>query len=411
MPIEQAAQHAGAGRFRDGARNAGKVVVCIHVSLSNELFMIVLEDTAQSSTTQRKNMHDEAIPADPIAAVTHPDPYPYYAALASCPTLVHDGRLGLWVAAHPDLVREVMANPACRVRPLNEQVPAAIAGPAGEVFGALVRMNDGQCHAVRKAALKRALDAVTDDMAAQGAAHVAALLLGDGMGDADRLNRFVTALPVCTIAHLLGFDDAQLPAVAAWTGQFVACLSALSDERQVAQSHLAAHSLLAALRALAAQPRRATGMLADAGAAGWEDEHALLSNLLGLLSQTFEATAGLLGNCIVALLGGADPGGVVQRTMHADPAIHNTRRFAASDIGIGGVTVGAGQTILLVLAAQEAEHGFGYGRHACPGQALARTIVAQGVQALSAAGALPRVSWRYRVSMNARLPQFMEQPQ
>lgn len=38
-------------------------------------------------------------PTDPLQAVTHADPYPYYAALARDRPLYRDARLGLWVAS------------------------------------------------------------------------------------------------------------------------------------------------------------------------------------------------------------------------------------------------------------------------------------------------------------------------
>ncbi|MFL6235910.1 MAG: cytochrome P450, partial [Thermoanaerobaculia bacterium] len=38
-------------------------------------------------------------PQDPIAAVTHRDPYPYYARLVAERPVYHDGPLGLWVAS------------------------------------------------------------------------------------------------------------------------------------------------------------------------------------------------------------------------------------------------------------------------------------------------------------------------
>ena len=106
---------------------------------------------------------------DAIAAVTQADPYPYYAALAErtigspagpkgaagpeTPGLFHDARLALWIAAGPAAAAAVMGHPACRVRPVAEPVPAAIAaGCAGQVFGALVRMTDGERHAAPRLA-------------------------------------------------------------------------------------------------------------------------------------------------------------------------------------------------------------------------------------------------------------------
>lgn len=55
-------------------------------------------------------------PADPLEAVAHPDPYPYYAALARERPFYHDDRLGLWVAAGPQAIRAVLTCPAARVR-------------------------------------------------------------------------------------------------------------------------------------------------------------------------------------------------------------------------------------------------------------------------------------------------------
>lgn len=333
-------------------------------------------------------------PLDPAAAVTHPDPYPYYQTLARQAAPEWNPRLNLWVVAHPALVRAVLVNPDCGVRPAQEPVPVAIAGPAGNVFGALARMSDGAAHAARRAAVECVLATWTDDIVACHASKVATMLLRDGIGTAAQLNAFTLAMPVCTVASLLGFAEADLPRVAQWTGQFVAGLSPLSGAPQVAAAHAATEALLASL-----------GALRTAHGDGSIDTGTLQANLLGILSQTYEATAALLGNCIVARLLGASSTGLVATTMGADPAIHNTRRYAARDVAIGPVTVDAGQGILLVLAAESAEYGFGHGRHRCPGQVIARTIVEQAVNAIPT---LPRVTWRYRPSVNARFPEFLE---
>ena len=110
-------------------------------------------------------------PLDPIAAVTHHDPYRYYQALLAERPFYRDDALGLWVASSAAAVTSVLESKACRVRPPAEPVPRAVAGsPAGEIFGALVRMNDGARHAAMRPAVMRALagvDAAT--IAAQAA--------------------------------------------------------------------------------------------------------------------------------------------------------------------------------------------------------------------------------------------------
>src|SRR5688572_31366566 len=84
-------------------------------------------------------------PRDPIAAVTHADPYPYYARLAEAP-LHRDERLGLWVAAGA-AAAAVLTSPRCAVRPADEPVPRALVDtPAGALFARLLRQRDGARH-------------------------------------------------------------------------------------------------------------------------------------------------------------------------------------------------------------------------------------------------------------------------
>jgi len=319
-------------------------------------------------------------PADPLAAVSHPDPYPYYAAMARQSAPVFDARLNLWIVAHVDTVAAVLAHPDCRVRPVHEPVPAAIAGPAGDVFGALMRMNDGERHAVSRAAL---LPRIAAWSAAETVDRVAPGMLTEKL-DAAALTAYAFNVPVRTIASLLGCADAPLPEIADLVGRFVAGIAPQAAPDRVAAAHAAATALLALLDTL---------------------DDVMTANLLGLLSQTYEATAGLIGNAIVARLRGDTRAAavLVDAVLRDDPPVQNTRRFTAQPVDIGGVRIEAGQTILLVLAA--ARRPFGQGSHECPGQALARTIA---TQALSHLGELPDVDWHYRSSPNGRLPVFIE---
>jgi cytochrome P450 len=382
-------------------------------------------------------MKQSAPPADAIAAVTHPNPYPWYATLRSGAPLVFDERLRLWVASRAEVVRELLDCPALRVRPAAEPVPRAIAGtPAGEVFGHLVRMNDGQPHAGRRPPLVRALAGL--DLQA---AHAAALKVALGLPAAP-LSEACFASPVCAVAQLLGFADEELPRVADWMRDFVACLSALSTGAELRSASEAAAALMTHFEQLvAARPAASASLLAAVQAELPADaSRATLANLVGLLSQTCEATAGLLGNSLVALA--REPGlrrrigertdllpALVQEVARHDPSVHNTRRFVTGPTTVAGATLAAGDAVLVVLGAanrdpslnpapatfepMRAERrmlGFGHGGHACPGETLACTLAAAGVQALLAGGldtdALLERGWHYRPSVNARIPVF-----
>ena len=110
-------------------------------------------------------------PANPVAAATHPDPYPYYAALARERPLYRDDALGLWVVSSAEAVTAVLASPLCRVRPPSEPVPKALLGSAaGDVFCSLVRMIDGVGHCPLKRMVSGSL-ASLDQQQARDVSH------------------------------------------------------------------------------------------------------------------------------------------------------------------------------------------------------------------------------------------------
>ncbi|CAB3754887.1 cytochrome P450 [Burkholderia sp. MSh2] len=380
-------------------------------------------------------------PIDPIAAVTHRDPYPYYAALVDGPPLAFDATLGTWVASRAATVTAVLGHPACRVRPLDAPVPPALRGTtAGALFGALVRMNDGALrHDVPKQALRMALAPIDAAALRERAAQLAARRLPTP-GDAGALNTWCMTMPVCAVADLLGFDATQLDDIAARVVEFVAALSPLSDAAALARASDAARYLLDRMTEHVARTHARDGTLVAAvqqaaRASGWQASGDQVANLVGLLSQTCEATAAWLGNVLVAWCGEArgapDDAALdafVAEVGRFDAPVQNTRRFVAARTTIEGVTLDAGDAILIVLAAANRDpavhrdphrlmpgraagpnFGFGTGPHACPGERIARAVTAGAFAAWwRAGGAPPRegLAWHYRASTNVRMPTF-----
>ncbi|MEJ8854794.1 cytochrome P450 [Variovorax robiniae] len=382
-------------------------------------------------------------PANAIDAVTHADPYPYYATLRQGPPLVFDDMLRLWVASRADVVAAVLGHPALRVRPVAEPVPRAIAdGPAGAVFGRLVRMNDGPLHAVHRPLLQRALAGLDPQVTRAEVLGVARRLASGS------LDEWMFAMPLCALAHLLGFAEEDAPRIVADARAFSACLSPLSTRDQLDAADGAVLSLSDRFRHLISERRIRNGSLLDAVLAQARDDDmvnadTVLANLVGLFSQTCDSTAGLIGQAVVALArepglaAAADAHGdgfalLIQEVARHDPPVQNTRRFVADACTVAGVNLRPGDALLVILAAANRDPalnpdpdafqleraarrnlGFGLGAHACPGQALAQAFAASGVQAWVEQGidldAMRRSGWDYRPSVNGRIPCFRAQ--
>lgn len=381
-------------------------------------------------------------PGDPLAAVTHSDPYPYYASLRARP-LEFRQEIGLWVAARAADVAAVLASDSCRVRPPAEPVPRAIAETAaGSVFGRLVRMNDGSAHASARRIVVAALGAAGSRDARESARFLARGRVEhlDLRREPSRIMELAFDLPARVMGGLLGFEDVALDRVVAWTGDFVRGTAAGADPDRCLRGARAAAALEEALTALAHSGR--LGLLGELTRgeerAGGPSVAVVVANGVGFLSQPYEATAGLIGNALVALARdetlrrriGSDRERVVdlvQEVARHDSPVQNTRRFVARDVSVAGAELRESDAILVVLAAANRDPAlnpepdvfrleradrrlvsFGSGPHACPGDALAAAITCGVLDAvLDADVPVERLAPKgYRPSVNVRIPMF-----
>ena len=227
-------------------------------------------------------------------------------------------------------------------------------------------------------------------------------------------------------------------------GQYVSGLSVGGGVERLERGKRAAGDLIELVRSRLTTPApAATSLLSvlsrEAGRAGCGDTGAIVANAIGFMTQAYEATAGLIGNTLLALAArpelaariATDSGpldDVLREVLRHDPPVQNTRRFVAADGVVAGRRMAAGDTILVVLAAANHDAAanpaperfdvarerrrtftFGAGPHACPGEQLAITVARAGIQALLAHGG--PLGFRpgavaYRPSGNVRIPLF-----
>ncbi|MEU0277431.1 MULTISPECIES: cytochrome P450 [unclassified Streptomyces] len=242
-------------------------------------------------------------------------------------------------------------------------------------------------------------------------------------GRTDLVASYAAPLPIVVICELLGVPARDRRDFREWTDALMAPDPARPERMKEAIAamlafftELLAHKraepgddLLSALIAVRDEgeeagggtPRDAGAPRGDGGDRLSEDE--LMSLAFLILFAGYENTVQLIGNSVLALLRHpgqlaalrAEPGrtaaAVGEFARYEGPALLAIRRFAVEDLTIGGVTVPAGETVMLSLAAANRDpHRFtdpdrldldrdtagqvalGYGIHYCLGAPLAR---------------------------------------
>lgn len=376
-------------------------------------------------------------PQDPLAAVTLPDPYSYYANLVAHRPFYYDQSLGGWVATGAQFVTDVLTSNLCRVRPVAEPIPRILLGsPAADIFQHLIRMNDGERHSPLKQAVLAALMTLNPVQIGEQSSKWAQFLSSE-------IEDFALHLPIYVMGSLIGIPQHLLRQTALWMSDFARCIAPGSSPDQIEVGKVAAGSLSEMFRTLLADrgARPTNGLLRalaqEAKRVGCEDEDVIIANAIGFLSQPYEATAGLIGNTILALAVHPEVREqvttdssllrrVIPEVLRYDSPVQNTRRFVAEDGIVAGERMKSGDVILIVLAAANRDPSvnqepdrfnifrkdrktftFGIGSHACPGESLAIAIAKAGIEQLIWSGValeslvLPVV---YRASANVRIP-------
>jgi cytochrome P450 len=333
------------------------------------------------------------------------------------------------------------------------RVPEPLIGTSvAEIFGRLVRMNDGEIHCPLKSTVVAALEDLSQrrvsDVTNSLAKELAAILRPEE--DLERLNQFVAALPTQVIMSLLGVPCDSFSDVSRWMADYGAAATAAATgvpelTPAVLQAGADSSSQLLDLfgAMLAALPDDDSSLLAmlsrQAGRSRQLDAGMLVANGIGLMAQGFAGTAALIGSSLVALArhrkaavavhgDRALLGAFVQEVLRFDPITHSTLRFVACDGVVAGQAMRANDMVIVTLAAASRDPAlnpepdrfelfrddrrsmeFGGGVHACPSALLATTIAEIGLghlldRGIVCDGLQNRVS--YRPSAHVRLPVF-----
>jgi cytochrome P450 len=258
-------------------------------------------------------------------------------------------------------------------------------------------------------------------------------------GHADLVAEFAAPLPITVICDLLGVPHASRRDFRAWTDALVAPDPANPDGAKHAVA-----AMLTYFPQLIADKRRTPGNdllsdlvnVRDGSDRLTEDELTSLAFLI--LSAGYENTVQLIGTAVLALLDHPEQlaalrdepakieGAVEEFARFDGPALLAIRRFPVEDVEIDGVTIPAGETVMLSLASanrdparfRDPDHldvdrrdgghlALGHGIHYCVGAPLARLETQIAVSTLlrrlpALELDVPRDELRWRPSMRAR---------
>lgn len=273
---------------------------------------------------------------------------------------------------------KILQNDSYSVRSHNEAVPKLFQGLfIGEIFGALVRMNDGKNHHALKRAISLTLNSFTEQDIQQQTEQVikdARIIIHSP----ETLTRAMQVWPIMVIAKQIGIcaDDEVIKHVK----QFVNYMSNPNLEKNILSGNESTVWLYQRIE-VANSPLKQR-LVEQCAKQGITNSLIINSNLLGFFFQTLDGTSGLIGLTLLEskLL-----------------AIKNTRRYLGNEM------------IVLPLQDNEESLPFGTGIHRCPGELWAKTITATVIQYLKQ---LPFQkawidSYSWKESLNANVPLFI----
>ncbi|MCM9076923.1 MULTISPECIES: cytochrome P450 family protein [Streptomyces] len=349
------------------------------------------------------------------------DPYPFYDALRTAGP-VHRLVLGgerTWLVVGHEEARQALTHPGLSKNWFGSE-PFANGTPVQAVATSMLD-SDPPRHTRLRRLVARAFTARRVESLRPRVQQITDELL-DAMAArpdrrADLIAAFAAPLPMTVICELLGVPGLDRQRFRSWSGEIVAPLNGVGADPRAVEEMTA--YLLELVAAKAEDPGED---LLSALIRTRDEDGGRLSpdELIGmaflLLVAGHETTVNLIGNGVRALLAHpdqlaalrADPdalidGAVEEMLRYDGPVQHATYRFAATDLELGGVSIEAGSSVLVALAAADRDPArfahpgpdvfdirrtgpghlaFGHGIHFCLGAPLARMEARIAVRAL-----------------------------
>lgn len=346
------------------------------------------------------------------------DPYPTYQALREQGPVYRDGHT--WIVTRHAHIKAVAHDPRLQKGPVTRALVASLppdVRAAAEPFSDSIARNmlrvDPPDHTRLRGLVSKAFTPRTVETLRPRIARLVAELLDavQPAGGMDVIRDFAYPLPAIVIMEMLGIPPEDRDRFKTWSDDQMAFLGGrfpgdpLEPARRAGESTLAMNDYL---RGLIAERRRTpradliSEMVAVEEQGDRLNEQELMATTTVLLVAGHETTTHLIGNGLLALLRHEPERRRLQREpelmplaveelLRYDGPVQFVNRVPSTDIEIGGVTIPAGDTVMLVMAAANRDPaqfpepdrleltrrpndhlGFGFDRHFCIGAHLAR---------------------------------------
>ena len=365
------------------------------------------------------------------------NPYEIYSQMLSSSPVFWDDKNKLWAIYSYTGCRRVLTESAAQIPPLNNN---GLNEYALLIAGKLVRLNNPPQH---KAARQVTMQ-LFEKMKQVSLPDILENLIqsANGVNEIDWINTVCKKLPVLAILRGFDFPDTDIEFVE----NNILRLTKIMSPNKTTEQIDAINQIAEEIYKIAEKNITLSNFLkniADVDTltsdADKEDILALcISNLIGLLIQSYDAGRGLLSNSLMQVLLHTDSAEInlsdnnyftrsVLETLRFDPPVHNTRRILADDIFINEQQLKKRETILVVLAAANRDPAqfnepdkynierhnnsqhltFGTGHHMCIAKYFSMNMASETLSWLFRKYKkieMPRQKIEYEPIVNARLP-------
>jgi pimeloyl-[acyl-carrier protein] synthase len=372
-----------------------------------------------------------------------PDPYPTYrTAFALGPVLASaEPRHRTWFVGGHAEISSLLRDPrltADRVSYLFHRLTPAQREAFEPLTGSLrhwVLFKDPPAHTPLRRAIGAALSRRLVLQRTPAIEGLVGRLLDDAAsrGRLDLVTDLAQPLPAIVIAEMLGARPEDRAVLKGWSDDLARFLGTSTDLADAARAQRSVVAMTDYFRDVLARHRARPqddllgALLAVQAQAPELDDEALLANCVTLMFAGHETTTNLIGNATHLLLDRPElaerlrrePAGwerAIEEVLRYESPVQRVSRVAKVELEIGGVTIPAGDRLILVFAAANRDPAvfaapdvfdierhpnphlaFGFGLHLCSGAALARLEARAALQQLfERFGALQReapVQW------------------